>query len=155
MITIKRIAIEGGSSTCCDKAYHFVSKVLKRRYGNSVTFAFDWEVAAIIKKFKEAGFIAKDDNYSIKVFEPEDYKVGNTILADSFLGFVPLVIKEIFTSDEGNLTANVKYARYPRKRSINIYIKTKEEMEREILKYGKGMLEEYKQESSKRLELVK
>jgi len=55
MLKIKRIAIKEGQGHCGDKVYPFVRDVLKRRYGNSVTFCFDWEVDNIINQLKEKG----------------------------------------------------------------------------------------------------
>jgi hypothetical protein len=145
MIKIKRINILEGQGHCGDKVYPFVSETLKRRYGNAVTFCFDWELENIINQFKEAGFTAKDDNYNITISEPEDYQIGKTVLIEGMLGNVPMLVKEIKDVAVHGKIAKVEYVNYPKKHGVWIKVKTQKELEDEILKYGIGMLEVYKE----------
>ena len=144
MLKIKRIGIKEGQGHCGDKVYPFVRDVLKRIYGNSVTFCFDWEIGNIINQFKEAGFTAYDDNYNIAVSEPSDFEIGKTVLIDGMLGNIPMLVKEIKDNNIHGKIAKVKYVNYPRKHGIWIKVKTQKTFEDEISKYGQGMLEEYK-----------
>ena len=144
MLKIKRIGIKEGQGHCGDKVYPFVNQVLKRRYGNSVTFCFDWESENIINQFKEAGFTAYDDNYNITISEPKDYEIGKTIYCEGMIGDIPMLVKEIKDDNIHGRIAKVKYVNYPRKHGIWIKIKSKETLEKEILNYGEGMLEAFK-----------
>lgn len=144
MLKIKRIAIKEGQGHCGDKVYPFVRDVLKRRYGNSVTFCFDWEIDNIINQFKEKGFNAYDDEYNITISEPKDYQIGNTIYCEGMIGDIPMLVKEIKDDVIHGRIAEVKYVNYPRKHGIWIKIKSSETLEKEILNYGEGMLESFK-----------
>jgi hypothetical protein len=145
MLTIKRIGITEGQGHCGDKVYPFVRDTLKRRYGNSVTFCFDWEVDKIIQQFKDVGFIAYDDNFIIKVTEPSDFKVDGLIYCEGMIGDIPMTIKEIKDDNIHGRIAKVKYVNYPRKHGIWIKVKTQGQFENEILKYGEGLLEALKE----------
>lgn len=146
MLIIKRIGIKEGQGHCGDKVYPFVSQVLKRRYGNAVTFCFDYEVEKIINQFKEAGFTAYDDNYTIKLTEPKDFKIDNIVYVEGMFGNIPIIVKEIKEDSIHGIIAKVKYQQYPRKHAIWIKVKSQNELESEIGKYGQGMIEEYYQE---------
>lgn len=145
MLKIKRIDILEGQGHCGDKVYPFVSEVLKRRYGNAVTFCFDWELEKVIAQFKEAGFTAKDDNYDITISEPEDYQEGKTVSLEGMLGNIPMLVKEVKEDSVHGKIAKVKYVNYPKKHGIWVKVKTQQQFEDEILKYGLGMLEAYKE----------
>ena len=144
MITIKRLGIKEGQGHCGDKVYPFVRDVLKRRYGNSVTFCFDWEVDNIINQFKEVGFTAYDDNYNITISEPKDYQIGSVVLCEGMLGNIPMLVKEIQDDVTHGKIAKIKYVKFPRKHGIWIKVKTQKTFEDEILHYGEGMLESFK-----------
>jgi len=144
MLKIKRIGIKEGQDHCGDKVYSFVRDTLKRRYGNAVTFCFDWELEKIINQFKEVGFTAYDDNYNITISEPKDYEIGNTVYCEGMLGDIPMLVKEIKDDNIHGRIAKVKYVNYPKKHGIWIKIKAKETLEGEILRYGEGMLQAFK-----------
>ena len=145
MLNIKRIGIREGQGHVGDKVYPFVRDVLKRRYGNSVTFCFDWELENIISQFKEKGFNAYDDNYNIKLSEVKDFQIGNIVYLEGMLGDIPMLVKEIKEDNIHGRIAKVKYVNYPRKHGIWIKIKSNETLENEILQYGEGMLQAYKE----------
>jgi hypothetical protein len=144
VLKIKRVRITEGQGHCGDKVCPFVSEVLKRRYGNSVTFCFDWELENIISQFKNAGLTAYNDNYDISISEPIDFEIGKTVLIDGILGNIPMLVKEITDDNLHGRIAKVKYINYPRKHAIWILVKTQKILEDEISKYGQGMIEAYK-----------
>ena len=134
MLKVNRIFIEGSNGTCDDSAYLFVKNTLKRRYGNAVTFAFDFETAEIIKKLEDAGFKAKLDGYTWNISEPEDYVKGKEVFVDGSFSTVRMIVKDVITH-KGSKLAKVVYADRPRMKAVHIYIPTEENFQKEICKY--------------------
>ncbi len=149
MLNIKRLQIKGGQGHCGDKVYPFVRDILKRRYGNSVTFCFDWEMNNIINQFKEAGFTAYDDNYNVKITEPKDYEKGKIVYLEGMLGDIPMLVKELKDDVIHGRIVKVKYVNYPKKHGVWVKVKTKDILEGEILKYGEGMFQAFKNKIEK------
>jgi hypothetical protein len=61
------------------------------------------------------------------------------------IGDIPMLVKEIKDDNIHGRIAKVKYVNYPKKHGIWIKVKTQEQFENEILKYGEGMLEALKE----------
>lgn len=144
MKTIKRIYIKNQNGTCGDPAYHFVKNVLKRRYGNGVTFELDSENGKVLQSLKEAGFQADYDGFSWPIMEPADFEPGKTITQiNDFAMRVNLVIKEVLTDPKHGVIAKVKYADRPRKRTFWIKAQTQEsfvkQLKHELDPYGAGL----------------
>lgn len=133
MKIVQRIWIKGTNGNCADKAYTFVSQVLKRRYGNGVTFALAEETEAIIKQLSEAGYEAKFDGFQWPIMEPSDYEPGKeVILVNDFAMKVPIKVLEVKRDEKHGLIARVKYSDRPRKRAFWIKAQTEESFQREV-----------------------
>jgi predicted 2-oxoglutarate/Fe(II)-dependent dioxygenase YbiX len=133
MLKVNRILILGGDGNCNDKAYPFVTNILKRRYGNAVTFAFDFETEQIITQLGDAGFKAALDGYSWNISEPEDFTKGKEVFIDSTFSIVKMIVKDVINY-KGSKLAKVVYADRPRKKAVHIYIPTLEEFQKDVCK---------------------
>lgn len=145
MLNIKRIFVKAGEERSEErmKAYRFVKDEMKRRWGNSVTFCFEWEVEEFIDELKEAGFEAYDDDFKIRLNEPEDFEVGKDVYLEGMLGNIKMVVKEKAQVD-GKDAVRVKYADRPRKKGVWVRPVTQAEVDEQIKeKYGEGMLTAY------------
>lgn len=150
MLTVKRIYIEGGRGTVGDTAYSFVDKVLKRRYGNSVTFALDFEAEEVIAEIKKAGFNCGLDGYEWNLSEPSDFVPGKMVYVEGDFGMVKVVVKELVPSDKRGIRAKVNIPN-SRKQAVFVSIPSQEEFEYKIRKeVGLGGLERYQRQVKER-----
>jgi len=135
MKTIKRILItgEGQNGTVSDPAYRFVKDVLKRRYGNSVTFAEAGELDEVVNKIRAAGYEAEYDGFEWNVMEPSDYSPGNVVeVSNDFVMKIKLRVIEVRDDEKHGRIAKVKYVERPRKRAIWVKAQTEESFEAEM-----------------------
>ena len=133
MKTVIRIQIQGQEGNCGDTAYKFVTEVLKRGYGNAVTFALEHEADSILNQIREAGFQAYFDGYDWPIMEPSDYRVGNVVThINSFAMRTELKIVELLEDAQNGLIAKVKYVSYPRKKAFWVKAQTQESYIKEV-----------------------
>ena len=144
MKTIHRIFIENQVGNCGDLAYKFVKTVLKRRYGNGVTFALSEEKEKILSKLINAGFNCKLDGFKWDLYEPTDYIVNNIIkLTNDFNMSTAFKVMEISEDIKHGKIAKVKQVDRPRKKAVWIKIPTKEsflnQLKKDLDPYDAGL----------------